>query len=97
MLITRTLKASIPALSLLIFFTTLGVVLFGSLIYFVEGGEWDVTDEYPQGAYFRTDKEGDGLEVSPFVSIPYSFYWVVVTVTTVGLVIHTILFLLSFY
>ena len=82
-LLSETIWRSIPALSLLFFFTALGVVLFGSLIYFMEGGKFEVTAEYPHGAYMRTDVVGVS-EVSPYTSIPVSCYWVIVTATTVG-------------
>ncbi|GMI54708.1 hypothetical protein ScalyP_jg12170 [Parmales sp. scaly parma] len=60
-LFARTLHASIPALSLLCFFVMIGVVLFGSIIFFIEGGTFRQSDLCPDG-----------------------FYWVMVTMTTVG-------------
>lgn len=85
---------STPALFLMLFFILLGCCLFGTLIWFVEQGTW-----YPQGhaklldlgithrgAYLRTDgsPEPDSLEESPFYSIIHSFWFVIVTITTVG-------------
>jgi len=85
-LFVRTMSSSMPALSLLLFFNLIGSVLFGSLAYFCERGEWKVTNEYPQGAYMRLDSYTPErtLEPSPFRSIPYAFYWTFVTGTTVG-------------
>ncbi|GMI15029.1 hypothetical protein TrVE_jg13941 [Triparma verrucosa] len=89
-LFARTLHASTPALSLLCFFVLIGVVLFGSIIFFVEQGTYmvDATvcpPELDHACYVRGDSySGDALEMSPFISIPYSFYWVMVTMTTVG-------------
>lgn len=82
-LLSQTIWRSLPALSLLFFFTALGVVLFGSLIYFMEGGKYEVTAEYPDGAYLRNDLVGVS-EVTPYTSIPVACYWVIVTATTVG-------------
>mmetsp|Transcript_9950 Transcript_9950/g.20292 ORF Transcript_9950/g.20292 Transcript_9950/m.20292 type:complete len:1018 (+) Transcript_9950:381-3434(+) len=89
-LFARTLHASIPALSLLCFFVLIGVVLFGSIIYFVEGGTYTVDatvcpEFLGYACYIRPNSySGEDFEQSPFVSIPYSFYWVMVTMTTVG-------------
>ena len=89
-LFARTLHASIPALSLLVFFVLIGVVLFGSIIYFVEGGTYKVDynvcpESMGYACYVRSNSYfGHEDEMSPFVSIPYSFYWVMVTMTTVG-------------
>ncbi|GMH74471.1 hypothetical protein TrRE_jg119, partial [Triparma retinervis] len=89
-LFARTLHASIPALSLLCFFVLIGVVLFGSIIFFVEGGTYTVDatvcpESLGYACYVRPNGySGEDVEQSPFVSIPYSFYWVMVTMTTVG-------------
>lgn len=80
---TKVIIKSSSALNLLCFFALLGMVLFGSLVYFFEGGEFKVTASYPDGAYMRVDKYGD-WDVTPFESIPSCFWWVVVTQTTVG-------------
>ena len=57
-----TLKASIGELGLLVFFLSVGVVLFASAIYYAEMSSDD----------------------SAFRSIPHSFWWAIVTMTTVG-------------
>lgn len=82
-LLSSTIWRSIPALSLLFFFTALGVVLFGSLIFFMEGGDFKVTEDFPSGAYLRNGLLDD-LEETPYTSIPVACYWVIVTATTVG-------------
>jgi len=84
-MLAQVMLLSVPAFNLLIFFSSIGVVLFGSLIYFAEGGRWHKPDdEFPDGAYLRPDVLGTGREVTPFSSIPRCFWWVVVTATTVG-------------
>lgn len=99
------IRQSVPALLLMLFFIWLGCCLFGTLIWFVEGGEW-----YPEGhekllqldppilnrgAYLRSlhPIETSDLEESPFASIIHSFWYVIVTITTTGygdLAPHTI-------
>jgi hypothetical protein len=92
-LFSRVVSKSAPALSLMLFFISLGCCLFGTLIWFTEQGTW-----YPEGheellllnittrgAYLRKDGiQGDDLEESPFRSIIHSFWYIIVTITTVG-------------
>ena len=73
---------SFPALGVLIMFILLGMVFFGALIFQMEGGTFQVTADYPDGEYLRASVNGVGIEVSPFLSIPTSMYWVVTTITT---------------
>ena len=80
----NTLTKSAPALTLMLFFITIMMIIFGSLIFFFEQGNFQVTAEYPGGAYYRPTINGLETELSPFHSIPISFYWVVITTTTVG-------------
>lgn len=83
-LFTKVMVHSAPALKLLCFFTLIGMILFGSLIYFFERGFFVATEQYPDGAFMRPDVTGMHLTVSPFTSIPACFWWVIVTQTTVG-------------
>merc|ERR1719161_2634994 len=52
------------------------MVLFGSMMFFVEQGYWD----HQMQCYVRVGEKF----CSPFESIPKSFYWGVTTMTTVG-------------
>ena len=77
-----TLWRSVDALSLLIFLTTLTIVLFGSAIYFAEqtAAEWDPQNE----TWVRTESFGGPETPHKFQSILYGCWWCLVTVTTVG-------------
>lgn len=76
----RVLRRSRGALALMASFFVLSVVVFGSAIYFFEGGDYDEET----GKWMRLNVKGDALEESPFSSIPRSFWWVAVTCSTVG-------------
>ncbi len=73
---------SFDALALLSFFLILVIILFGALIYFCEAGIDNYNHEL--GGFARLDITGHSYELSPFTSIPASFWWVLVTATTVG-------------
>jgi len=72
------------ALSVMLFFVSLAMVLFGSVVYYCESGVWTVDENYPDGYYQRISFNQVDSERSPFRSIPGAFWWVIVTVTTVG-------------
>ena len=79
-LFASVMAKSMPALILLSFFLIIAVVLFGALIYFAEQGTWDAD----LGGFARPDVTGHDLELTPFLTVPIAFWWVVVTSTTVG-------------
>ena len=86
-LFARVMDKSLTALYLLVFFLAIGVVLFGSMLFFAEQGSYSLNLDATGGArmqYMRTDVTGFDLEPSPFQSIPQCFWWVLVTTTTVG-------------
>ena len=83
-LLTNTLEASTNVLMLLIFFFVLAVVVFGALLFFLEAGEFMVTENFPDGAFLRQDKLGEDWEESPFTSMITAFYFAVITLATTG-------------
>lgn len=81
---TNAMMNSLSAMGILLFFTVLGVILFGSIIFFLEAGTFQVTEEFPDGAFLRWNVKHTDREESPFSSILMSCYWAMVTFTTVG-------------
>jgi len=88
-IIVRSLKKSLRAIRVLMLNLLLGMIIFGALMYFAEGGTWDTDVQ----AYMRTVGQEwnattyqweDVEDKSPFDSIPASFWWAIVTATTVG-------------
>jgi hypothetical protein len=79
-----TINGSKEILSMLFFYILLCVCVIAALVYQFEVGDFKVTVDYPDGAYFRPTVNMDGQEVSPFVSIWAGIYWAIVTGTTVG-------------
>ena len=68
---------SVEALKLLVFFFGIAVLIFSSLMYYAEHGvKTEVDGEI---VYMRSD----GSE-SPYTSIAATFWWAIVTMTTVG-------------
>jgi hypothetical protein len=53
-------------------------------MYLLEKGTFQVTSDYPSGAYLVPSVSGDGLMVSSFQSIPLAIYYTIVTQTTLG-------------
>eukprot|EP00937_MAST-01D_sp_MAST-1D-sp2_P004658 g4658.t1 len=92
-MLAKVMVMSTPALSILVFFSVLCVVLFGSLMFFAEGSRFSVAAEFtantsvpqfPHGVFVREGVDGYTDEPSPFISIPFAFWWVCTTMTTVG-------------
>ena len=94
-LLEAVLRRAAPMLAPLLLFVAFELVIFGSLAFYVEQGEWracaapdsacgDGAAEAGEWRYLRPSGDGASREPSPFVSIPVSLWWVLATVTTVG-------------
>jgi hypothetical protein len=79
-LLARTMAASSYALTVLLVWVLLGLVFFGSVMFWLESGTYDAAT----GAFLRPTITGTGMEVSPFQSIPQSMYFIATTLSTTG-------------
>jgi hypothetical protein len=87
--IAVTIHKSAKALFVLCVNLGLGIIIFGSLMYLAEHGDWNADDRTYERKVGRAWNATSGKyeqvkEASPFVSIPYTFWWAIVTATTVG-------------
>ena len=80
------LSESILSFNILLIVLLFGSAFFGSMIYWLEKGEWKYStyNDTPTFAYMRLAADGISEEPSPFTSIPASFWWFIVTASTVG-------------
>lgn len=82
-IILKSFKVSAPSLVLLLGIVVVSAVVFGSLIYTAEHGQFRVTEDYPDGEFFRENMMGE-WEVTPFRNLGTAMYWAIVTMTTLG-------------
>jgi hypothetical protein len=75
-----TFNASLPSLYVLSFYICLGILVCSSIVYYCEAGAWDTELQ----AYVVTLPLTAEKVETAFVSIPDTFWWTIVTVTTVG-------------
>lgn len=89
-IIGRAMSRSFRALWVLVLNITMTTLIFGAVIFFVEQGTYDSDTGYymrPSGIWVlnpNTSRWEEEWERSPFQSIPHSFWWALVTATTVG-------------
>mmetsp|Transcript_26681 Transcript_26681/g.58657 ORF Transcript_26681/g.58657 Transcript_26681/m.58657 type:complete len:760 (-) Transcript_26681:89-2368(-) len=92
-IIGRSIARSVRALWVLVLNISLGTLIFGAIIFFLEQGDYDpASGQYlrPNGWWEKVYLENgtyyyqETVEKSPFESIPHSFWWALVTATTVG-------------
>jgi len=79
-------QKSMMSLTMLCIVLLFGAVFFGSMIFFFEKGVWMYTDDTtpPSYQFMRLSVDGITYEISPYKSITGSFWWFIVTATTVG-------------
>lgn len=90
-----TMYNSILALIVLAFCSLIFMIFFGSIMFVIESGTFEVTPDYPQGVYL-VNQYAVGAIPALFTSIPTSMYYVSTTLTTGVLDIFISPFLLSF-
>eukprot|EP00300_Choanocystis_sp_HF-7_P012756 c18019_g1_i1.p1 GENE.c18019_g1_i1~~c18019_g1_i1.p1 ORF type:complete len:567 (+),score=102.05 c18019_g1_i1:105-1703(+) len=88
-LFAQVFRKSIMSFTVFLLFSVFGIVVFASLGYYAERGTWD-----PKTGLYMRDAAlpFESKEISPFTGIPTTFWWIVVTFTTVGygdMVTHT--------
>eukprot|EP00977_Amphora_coffeiformis_P016963 scaffold5383_cov222-Amphora_coffeaeformis.AAC.4 len=83
MSLTSVLSESIIYLKLLLGVLLFAAAFFGSMIYWLEKGDWKYWPETQSYQFIRLNPQGVE-EISPFKSIPDTFWWFFVTATTVG-------------
>ena len=82
--LTSVLRQSMIYLKLLMVVLIFGAALFGSLMYWLEKGNWQYHHASASYRFMRLGVDGVTEEPSPFTSIPAAFWWFMVTATTVG-------------
>ena len=88
-ILTATVTKSAEALAYNVFFFILVIIVFGSIIFLIEQGTFQVNDNFStydgwqKGFYVRTNIYGIS-EISPFKSVSAGMYWAAVTLTTLG-------------
>merc|ERR1712226_1256693 len=74
-------RKSTLALLILVIYTFFFMVLMAAIVYTFERGDWNpATGRYEREQLYYLDAKSD----SPFESIPATFWWTLVTFTTVG-------------
>lgn len=95
-ILQRVLKRTLPAAAMTLALIALALIVFSSLMYTMERGDWYPQEQVEilakqagysgprdQGYFIRVRRDGVH-EVSPFSSIPEAMWWTLATITTVG-------------
>jgi hypothetical protein len=82
--LTNVLQKSVQYLRLLILILAFGAAIFGSMMYWLERGDWKYHAASGEYRFLRLSADGMTEEPTPFHSIPSAFWWFMVTATTVG-------------
>ena len=73
----KTLSASIAPLSMMMFIISISILLVSTLVYYAERGTWNSTTK-------MYERYQNGALNDYFGSIPATFWWCIITMTTVG-------------
>ena len=82
--ISNTILQTYKTFFFLYWFIMLLVLIFGSVVFALERGEFTVNETYPEGTYLRWNVDKTEKEVSPFISLASSMWYALVSITTVG-------------
>lgn len=82
--ISNTVLQTFKTFFFLYWFLMLLVMIFGTIVFALERGEFTVSELYPDGAYLRWNVQRTEKEVSPFISLASSMWYALVSITTVG-------------
>ena len=74
-ILSKTLITSAPMNAFLLAVALIIFIVCGAIGFLIEGGEFKVSEEFPDGAYMRTDLLGNHLEPTPFLSVLHGMYW----------------------
>lgn len=77
---SNALALSTEPLLMLLVVVLITMVIFSSAMYYAERGEWSEVEK----AWMRNNQYTGEISKSPYSSIPQSFWWCIVTLTTVG-------------
>lgn len=83
LIVTSALAKSLDMLCLVAFLVSMVVLISSTLMYFAERGDYNEDCD----CYVRKNEvysNLDGTKISPFESIPATFWWSIVTIMTVG-------------
>lgn len=79
MSLTNVLFKSVLYLKLLIIVLMFGAAFFGSIVYWLEKGDWMYYEETQSYEFLRKSVDGLKMEPTPFTSIPVAFWWFMVS------------------
>ena len=83
-LVLAALRRSAIGIGVSIMIIITGTIFFAMITYEAEKGTFQASVKYPHGVYLRNTYNGVGLEISPFLSIPTTFYFILLSLTVTG-------------
>lgn len=78
---SQVIRSSVTVFAILLVVTAVTMLLFGSVMFYAERGTWNpATGRYERNTLLLNQPN----EISPYSSIPLTFWWCCVTLTTTG-------------